>query len=357
MLNLPSPEVSTSVDPSSEDSIGTVPEGSSLSEERYRRLFETAQDGILLLTIPEGIVFDANPYFLRLVQSSAERIVGKKLWELGLIADTVANKAMHDELLQSGYVRYDHLDLLAADGHKVPVEFVSNVYQIHDRRVAQCNVRDISERRSIEQALAVEQSKRKLMMFDLVETLGAVVASRDPYTGSHQRRVASLACAIADAMGLSAHQTEGIRIAALVHDIGKISVPVEILTKPGKVTPAEIALLHTHAQVGYDLLKGIDFPWPVAEIVLQHHERMDGSGYPAGLAAEEILIEARILAVSDMVEAMSSQRPYRLPRTIDETLEELSKQSGGLYDPAVVTCCLNIFRSKRFTFPAQSFSA
>lgn len=343
--------------PDNTASIDPLKVGSMLSEERYRRVFETAQDGILLLTIPEGVIFDVNPYFLNLIKYRSDDIVGKKLWELGLVSDSQANKSMHDELLTKGYVRYDHLDLLSKDGQKVPVEIVSNVYQIHDRPVAQCNVRDISQRRQVEQDLQLERDKRRVMLLDLVETLAALVASRDPYTATHQKRVASLACAIAGDIGVESRRIEGLQIAALLHDIGKISVPVEILTKPGRLTHLEVEMLQSHAKVGYELLKRIEFPWPVATIVLQHHERMDGSGYPNQLLGEQILLEARILAVADMVDAMSSQRPYRLPKTLEDTLHELETQSAQQYDPQVVASCLGLFRSGFYSFPSPSFDS
>ena len=331
------------------------PVGSALSEERYRRLFETAQDGILLITFPEGVIFDANPFFLKIVGFSSEDIIGKRLWELGFLTDKQASEDMHRELMAVGYVRYEHLDLLSRAGHPVPVEFVSNVYEIHGQRVAQCNIRDISDRRRTELALERERELRQTLLFEVVETLGAVVAGRDPYTASHQKRVASLACAIAQEMGLTSDQIQGIRISALLHDIGKITVPIEILTKPGQLTELEIALLRTHAQAGYDILRSIHFPWPVAQIVLEHHERLDGSGYPKARTGDQILIEARILAVADLVEAMSSQRPYRVPATVEHALQELERSAGKLYDPDASRCCLHLFRQGGYTFPDPDF--
>ena len=329
--------------------------GSPLSEERYRRLFETAQDGILLITFPEGMVFDANPFFLRIVGFQSEDILGKRLWELGLLADKAANEGMLQELMHLGYARYEHLDLLSRDGRTVPVEFVSNVYEVHGQKVAQCNIRDISDRRRAELALQREQELRQGLLLEVIETLGSVVAGRDPYTASHQRRVASLACAIARQMSLPPEKIQGVRIAALLHDIGKITVPIEILTKPGELSALEIAILRTHAQAGHDILKTIQFPWPIALIVLQHHERQDGSGYPGGLSGDQILLEARILAVADLVEAMSSQRPYRVPASIDRALQELERSAGVRYDKEVATCCLDLFKHQGYAFPAPDF--
>ena len=173
---------------------------------------------------------------------------------------------------------------------------------------------------------------------------------RDPYRDSHQKRVSQLACAMAREMNLPEEQIEGIRVAGNIHDIGKISVPMEILSKPGRVNKSEFGIIKSHTQAGYDILKTIEFPWPIAQIVLQHHERMDGSGYPQGLSGKDILLEARILGVADVVEAMVSHRPYRPALGIDKALEEISKNRGVLYDPEVVDACLKLFTEKRFEF-------
>ena len=151
-------------------------------------------------------------------------------------------------------------------------------------------------------------------------------------------------------MGVAKDVIEGIRVAGIIHDIGKISIPSEILSKPGRLTDVEFALLKSHAQIGYDILKNIDFPWPVPEIVHQHHERMDGSGCPRGLTGEKIILEARILAVADVIEAMSSHRPYRPALAIEEALSEISRFRGIHYDPDVVDACLRLFREKHFRF-------
>jgi len=180
--------------------------------------------------------------------------------------------------------------------------------------------------------------------------MALTVETRDPYTGGHQRRATNLARAIATEMGLSEEQIDGIRMAGLVHDLGKISVPAGILNKPSRLTEDEFGIVQTHPQVGYDILKTIEFPWPVAQIVLQHHERMDGSGYPKGLVGKDVLLEARILAVADVVEAMSSHRPYRPALGMDKALEEISRNKGVLYDPSVVDACLKVFTEKGLKF-------
>ncbi len=181
-----------------------------------------------------------------------------------------------------------------------------------------------------------------------VQAIALTVEARDPYTAGHQRRTADLARAIATEMGLPKERIEGIRIAGAIHDIGKISVPAEILSKPRKLSEIEFALIRTHPRAGYEILKDIEFPWPVAEMVLQHHERLDGSGYPQGLKSEGILLEASIIAVADAVEAIASHRPYRPADTIETALGEIAGNSGILYNPDVVDACLKLFREKGY---------
>ena len=182
-----------------------------------------------------------------------------------------------------------------------------------------------------------------------VHALATTAEERDPFAVGHQQRVTRLACAIAQEMGLSEEQIDGIYMAGLIHDIGKTSVPVEVLVKPIPLSDPEHGLTKAHSQVGYDILKTIEFPWPVAQIVLQHHERMDGSGYPQGLSGDDILLEARILAVADLVDIMTSRQPLRLALSIDEALEEITQNRSVLYDAEVVDACLELFTEKGFT--------
>ena len=180
--------------------------------------------------------------------------------------------------------------------------------------------------------------------------MALTIETRDPYTAGHQRRVADLARAIAKERGFPRDKITGIRMAGVLHDIGKIAIPSGILSKPGRLNGTESDLIKNHSKVGYDILKPIKFPWPVAKIVLQHHERMDGSGYPQGLSGEDILPEARILGVADVVEAMASHRPYRPAFGINKALEEISNNRGKLYDAEVVDACLKLFKDKGFKF-------
>jgi putative nucleotidyltransferase with HDIG domain len=176
----------------------------------------------------------------------------------------------------------------------------------------------------------------------------SALEARDPYTAGHQSRVAHLACAIATEMGLSQEKIEGILMAGSIHDVGKLSIPAEILSKPTKLTNTEFSIIKEHSKSGYEMLKDVESPWPLAEIVYEHHERMNGSGYPRNLKGDEILMEARIMAVADVVEAIASHRPYRPSLGIETALEEIEKNKGILYDNAVVDACLKLFREKGY---------
>jgi PAS domain S-box-containing protein/putative nucleotidyltransferase with HDIG domain len=209
---------------------------------------------------------------------------------------------------------------------------------------------DITERKKAEQQVKQGYEKLQRTMEATIYTISKIIETRDPYTAGHQNTVSQLAVAIAQEMKLPEDKIEGIRIAALVHDIGKINIPAEILSKPSKLNEMEFSLIKNHPKVGYDILRKIDFPWPVAKIVLQHHEKIDGSGYPQGLKGEKILLEAKIIGVADVVEAMSSHRPYRPSLGIDKALEEIIQNRGVLYDPEVVDVCLKLFKEKDFKF-------
>ncbi|GAI91393.1 unnamed protein product, partial [marine sediment metagenome] len=201
-----------------------------------------------------------------------------------------------------------------------------------------------------EQKLQQSYQKLRKTMEDTIFTIGKIAETRDPYTSGHQKNVSQIATFIAQEMKLPKDKIEGIRIASLVHDIGKISLPAEILNKPTKLSEIEYSLIKDHSQVGHDVLKSIEFSWPIAQIVLQHHERLNGSGYPNKLKGDEIVLEAKIIGVADVVEAMSSHRPYRPALGIDKALEEISKNKGILYDPEVVDVCLKLFKKKEFKF-------
>jgi putative nucleotidyltransferase with HDIG domain len=201
-----------------------------------------------------------------------------------------------------------------------------------------------------EEELKLSYEKLQKAIKSTIQAIALILEKRDPYTAGHQKRMTKLACAIAEEISLPKDKIEGLYIAGIIHDIGKINVPTEILSKPGRLSEIEFSLIKTHPQVGSDILKEMELPEEVSLIVLQHHERMDGSGYPSGLSGKDIILEARILAVADVVEAMASHRPYRPALGLDKALEEITKNKGKLYDPEVVDVCLKLFKEKRFKF-------
>jgi putative nucleotidyltransferase with HDIG domain len=209
---------------------------------------------------------------------------------------------------------------------------------------------DVSARKRAEAEMQNSLDKLQKAFEGVVQAMAIVMEMKDLYTSGHQQRVSHLACALAAELNLPEERIEGLRVAGLLHDLGKIAVASEILSKPGKINEYEFAIIKAHPRIGYDILKAIEFPWPVADIILQHHERLDGSGYPAGLKGEEILLEAKILGVADVVEAMSSHRPYRPAIGITQALEEISQNKGLSYAPEVVEACVRLFSEKGFNF-------
>jgi HD-GYP domain-containing protein (c-di-GMP phosphodiesterase class II) len=207
---------------------------------------------------------------------------------------------------------------------------------------------DITERKKIETERRENVERLRKSLGATINAMAVTVETRDPYTAGHQRRVADLARAIAMEMNMERNQIDGVRMASMIHDIGKISIPSEILTKPTQLTALEFGLIKTHPQSGYNILKDIEFPWPIARIVLEHHERLNGSGYPNGLKGEQLLLESRIIAIADVVEAISSNRPYRPAHGIEVALDEITKNKGTLYDPELVDACLRLFREKDY---------
>lgn len=212
-------------------------------------------------------------------------------------------------------------------------------------------VHDITERKLAEVKLQQTLDSLKKAVGTTIQVLVSALESRDPYTAGHQVRVAHLACAIAQEMAIPQERIDGIRLAGSIHDIGKIAVPTEILAKPTKLTNLEFSLIKEHPQTGYEMLRHVESPWPLAQIVHQHHERIDGSGYPNQLKGDEIIMEARIMAVADVVEAMASHRPYRASLGIESALEEIRKNKGIIFDENVVNACLKLFLEKNYNFP------
>ncbi len=215
---------------------------------------------------------------------------------------------------------------------------------------------EVERREQAQQELLASLERMKRVIGGTVMAIAKTVEKRDPYTSGHQRRVAELAHAIGREMGLSSDRIEGLAIASAIHDIGKISLPAEILSKPSQLNALEMSLVQGHSQAGFDILQSVEFPWPVARIVLQHHERLNGSGYPQGLSGAGILQEARIVGVADVVETMSSHRPYRPSMGLDKALEEISEKKGVLYDPEAVDACVALIQQRRFEFTPAVFA-
>lgn len=207
-----------------------------------------------------------------------------------------------------------------------------------------------AERKDAEIKLAESEKNLRSSLLDFVGSLASVIGMRDPYTAGHQRRVAELAVAMAREMELDEFTIEGLRLGCMIHDIGKIQVPAEILTKPTRLNNLEYQIVKQHVIAGYEIMKDCKFPWPIALMILQHHERLDGSGYPYGLKGDDIILEARILAVADTVEAMSSHRPYRPALGIDAALAEIAGGRGVIYCPRAVDACIRLYREREFKF-------
>jgi PAS domain S-box-containing protein/putative nucleotidyltransferase with HDIG domain len=323
------------------------------SGERYRAFFQTSRDCVFI-TSREGRWIDFNDAAVELFgYASREELASVSIPNL---YESPQDREEHLRFIEGrGFSKDYPLNLRKKDGTVISALVTSIPVRGTDGTVVgyQGTIRDITAGKRAEEEVKRSYARLQKLLEELVDVLASTVEIRDPYTAGHQRRVTQLACAIAEEMGLSREQIAGIRMAGLVHDLGKINVPAEILSKPGRLTEIELSMIKAHPQMGYNILKTIELPWPVAQIVLQHHERLDGSGYPAGLVGEEILLEARILGVADVVEAMASHRPYRPGHGLEEALEEIAKDKGALYDARVVDACLLLFKKEGFAFGSE----
>jgi len=299
----------------------------------------------------KNIVLDINSCFSELFGYNLKEIKGKNL-NSGIIhpPDKIEEVKRLIKKSIKGYINYETIRK-KKDGTLFPVSISASSVLIDGQIKGRIILyQDITQRKQAEQKIKQGYEKLQRTMEATIYTISKIIETRDPYTAGHQNTVSRLAVAIAQEMKLPEDKIEGIRIAALVHDIGKINIPAEILSKPSKLNGMEFSLIKNHPKVGYDILRKIDFSWPVAKIVLQHHEKIDGSGYPQGLKGAKILLEAKIIGTADVVEAMSSHRPYRPALGIYKALEEISQNKGILYDPEVVDVCLKLFKEKEFKF-------
>jgi PAS domain S-box-containing protein/putative nucleotidyltransferase with HDIG domain len=321
------------------------------SEEKYRTLAENLNVGVYRNTPgPRGKFIEANQALVRLFGFESK----DELWALD-VADLYRNpadrKRLSEKLNRFGFVKDEEVELKTKAGTPIIASVCAVAVREEDGKIKYFDgvIEDITERKQAEE-LQQTFERLRITLDGTVHALAATAETTDPYTAGHQQRVAQLASAIARDIGLSDEQIEGVTVAGTLHDIGKIYVPASILSRPGKLSQIEFSLIKAHPVVGYNILKTVEFPWPIAEAVLQHHERLDGSGYPRGLRGDEILMEARILGVADVVEAMSSHRPYRPALGIDKALEEIERGGGTEYEPAVVDVCLRLFNEKGFEF-------
>jgi PAS domain S-box-containing protein/putative nucleotidyltransferase with HDIG domain len=321
-----------------------------LQRDYFQQLFENSPDAIVLLD-SEDHILKVNRSFEKLFQYANAEIEMRSLNDV-IVPDTMLNEAeqLSRKAQSMGSVQKE-TQRRRKDGSLVDVAILGYPIQHKDRQIGVYGIySDITQRKRSEEQLQRTLEKLRKAMGATISAMASTVEVRDPYTAGHQQRVANLARAIAQTIGLGNEEVDGIRMAGAIHDLGKITVPAEILSKPGRITDIEFSLIKTHPLIAYEILKEIDFPWPVAQIVYQHHERLDGSGYPQGLAGDKIRLEAQILSVADAVEAIASHRPYRPALGLDKALEWIVEKRGIYYDARVVDACRSLFLEKKFSF-------
>jgi PAS domain S-box-containing protein/putative nucleotidyltransferase with HDIG domain len=321
------------------------------SLDRSKAILASLDDAVFLVNPSTRLIIECNDAAARIFGYSHEEMVGRGTDFLHIDQTHFEQFGRHlmAAFEDPGYYATE-FEMRRKDGGVFPTEhFVRPVHEPDGRILYVVSVvRDITERKHAEEELKQTTEKLRKSLAGTIQALSSTVETRDPYTAGHQRKVSNLARTIAQEMGLPNDTVDNIRLAGIIHDIGKISVPVEILSKPGKISDIEMSLIKAHSQEGYDILKDVGLPYPIAEMVLQHHERLDGSGYPQGLKKEQILLETKIICVADVVEAIASNRPYRPAKGIDAALEEIEKNKGILYDEKAVEACLRLFREKGF---------
>lgn len=318
---------------------------------QFRGVVEQSVAGIYI--VQNSKLAYINPRFAEILGYSAcEELLDREV--LSIVAESdrdIAGKNIQRRI--SGEI--DSLAyetrLLRKDGSIVEVGVHGSAATLRGQPAIIGIMQDITNKKQAERNTREYLANLEASLMGTVNVAVSMNAMRDPYTATHQRRVADIAAAIGTEMGYDANRQQGLRIAGMLHDIGKMSVPAEILIKPGKLSTLEYVLVQHHTVAGFDTLKTVKFPWPVAEIALQHHERMDGSGYPNRLKGDEILQESRIIAVADVVEAMSSHRPHRPSLGLHAALTEIESGRGNHYDPAVVDACMRLFREKGYVIP------
>ena len=321
------------------------------SEQQFRGLIEQGVAGSYIIQ-DDKLVY-VNPRFAKIFgYASAAELIGREA--LSVVAEKdrdIVAENIHQRIEGEATNIANEFTGLCKDGSTITVG-VNGTRAMHNGRPAVIGlIQDISEKKRAEEQIQLYIEQLKTAFMSTVKVATTLSEMRDPYTTGHERRAAEIAVAIGAELGLDEGRQEGLRVAGHLHDVGKITIPAEILSKPGKLSSIEYQLVQGHAQAGYDVLKEVEFPWPVAQVALQHHERIDGSGYPQGLKGEQILLEARIMAVADVVEAMSSHRPYRPGLGIEAALAEIERGRGSVYDSAVADACFRLFREKGCQLP------
>jgi PAS domain S-box-containing protein len=320
------------------------------SEEKFRNLVETISDVIFAID-ENAVITYVSPVVKGLFGYAPHELIGRNFMEFVLKDDQsiLMNRLL--DLRRGGISQSTDFRLISKGGEVRWARTRTNPFiEGGAFKGVRGALLDIHDRKQAEERLLETLERLRIAVRTTIQVLVMTVEARDPYTAGHQLRTTALATAIAAEMGLPHDIIEGVHQAGQIHDIGKISIPSDLLSKPTKLTKIEFDLVKTHAQEGYEILKNVESPWPLAEIVYQHHERTDGSGYPRGLKGGEMLLEARIMAVADTVEAMASHRPYRPALGIDAALAEIENNKGVLYDPDVAAACLRLFREKDFSF-------
>jgi PAS domain S-box-containing protein len=321
------------------------------ARDKYLNLYDFAPTGYFTLD-HNSLIVDVNLAGSELLGSEKHRLTGAQFTSSISPDSQDAFFFHHREALKTCIKGSCEIKMLKADGTTFHAQVISMAVPEKDGSINQFRtaVIDITERKQMEEERKQNIDRLLNAMEATIQAMALMSEMRDPYTAGHQLRVTHLADTIAKEMGISEDRRPAVHMSGLVHDLGKIYVPAEILTKPGRLNQIEFSMIKGHPTAGYNILKTIEPPWPIAQIVLQHHERLDGSGYPNGLSGEAIVLEARVLAVADVVEAMASHRPYRAALGIDKALEEISKNRGVLYDTKVVDACLKLFYEKGFKF-------
>jgi PAS domain S-box-containing protein/putative nucleotidyltransferase with HDIG domain len=315
------------------------------------QIFETAADGMCVIDKKYNTL-RVNKTFAALFGVNRNEVIGKKCYE-EFPGPSCRTDGCPMERIFKGVERLEYeVEKPHQDGTRIPCILTATPLRGPGGNLIGIveDFRDIRDLKGIQNELRLSCEKLQKTLEGVIQAVAMIVETRDPYTAGHQKRVTALACAIAAELGITDDKITGIRTAAMVHDVGKIHVPTEILYRSAKLNKKQSALMEDHPQIGYEILKDIEFPWPVAQAVLQHHERIDGSGYPQGLPGKDIILEARIIGVADVVESMASFRPYRPALGINMALEEISKNRGICYDFQVVDACLSLFAKGIFDF-------